>query len=72
VVLDGITGYLVPQKNAIALANKLELLIANPSLREEMGRAGKKHYEENFTLEIFEKRICEILLATSAKPTQSN
>ena len=72
VVLDGITGYLVPQKNAIALADKLELLIANPSLGEEMGLAGKKRYEENFTLEIFEKRICEILLATSAKPTQSN
>jgi len=61
VVLDGITGYLVPKQNAQVLAEKLEVLILNPELRIEMGLAGKKMYEEKFTLEIFEKRIVEIL-----------
>lgn len=61
VILDGVNGYLVPQRNVEILAEKLEVLILNPELRNEMGSAGKKMYEEKFTLEIFEKRIVEIL-----------
>ena len=61
VVLDRITGYLVPRQNSQALAEKLEVLISNPELRNEMGQAGRKLYEEIFTLEIFEKRMVEIL-----------
>jgi len=72
VVLDGITGYLVPQKNATALADKLELLVANKFLREKMGLAGKKHFEENFTIEIFEKKMLEILLNASSSTPKYN
>ena len=61
IVIDGINGYLVPQRNVEMLAEKLEILISNPELRNEMGRAGKKMYEEKFTLEIFEKRMVKIL-----------
>jgi glycosyltransferase involved in cell wall biosynthesis len=61
VILDGVNGYLVPQSNIEILAEKLEVLILNSELRNEMGRAGKKMFEEKFTLEIFEKRIVEIL-----------
>jgi glycosyltransferase involved in cell wall biosynthesis len=61
VIINGVNGFLVPQKNVEALAEKLEFLIKNPTLRDEMGLAGKKMYEEKFTLEIFEKRILEIL-----------
>jgi glycosyltransferase involved in cell wall biosynthesis len=61
IVLDGVTGYLVPKQNSQALADKLEILIKNPELRKEMGQAGKRLYEKKFTLEIFEKRMAEIL-----------
>ena len=61
VILDGYNGFLVPQKNVIALAEKLEVLISNPELRNKMGLAGKRLYQEKFTLEIFEKRMVEIL-----------
>jgi glycosyltransferase involved in cell wall biosynthesis len=61
IVIDGINGYLVQQRNVEMLAEKLEILISNPELRNEMGQAGRKLYEEKFTLEIFEKRIVEIL-----------
>jgi Glycosyltransferase len=61
IVEDGVTGFLVPQKNAELLADKLELLILNPSLRKEMGCAGRKKYESQFTLEHFEKNLCTIL-----------
>lgn len=61
VIIDGVNGFLVPQKNVQILANKLEILIGNPKLRNEMGLAGQKMYEEKFTLEIFEKRLLAIL-----------
>ena len=61
VIEDGITGFLVPQKNATALAEKLELLITNPELRLQMGASGLEKYKREFTLEIFENRLSDIL-----------
>jgi len=61
VVKDGVNGFLIPNKNSIALAEKLEILIGNPALRNAMGLAGKRIYEEKFTLKIFENRMVEIL-----------
>ena len=61
IVEDGVTGFLVPKKNAEALAEKLEILINNPKLRQQMGKAGRQKYETEFTLEIFEHRLKEIL-----------
>ena len=60
-VINGVNGYLIPNQNSKALAEKLEILIFNPELRDKMGLAGKMMYEEKFTLEIFEKRMIEIL-----------
>ncbi len=61
VVEDGVTGFLVPQKDAVALADKLEILVKDPELRLKMGQAGRLKYEHEFTLERFEKRMVEIL-----------
>jgi glycosyltransferase involved in cell wall biosynthesis len=59
-IKDEINGFLVANQDSKVLAEKLEILIRNPELRTEMGKAGKKLFEENFTLEIFEKRLVEI------------
>lgn len=61
VVDDGVTGFLVPQKDSQALAEKLELLIRNPKLRIKMGVAGREKYENEFTLQAFESKLQEIL-----------
>jgi len=61
VVWNGKTGYLVPRKNAEELAKKLEILIKNPSLRHEMGIAGREKYQNEFTLIKFEERLKRIL-----------
>ena len=61
VIEDGITGFLVPQKDVVYLADKLEVLIKDPGLREKMGSAGREKYEREFTLEKFEKSMVEIL-----------
>ena len=61
IVEDGRTGFLVPQKDAVALAEKLEILIQNPTLRQKMGNAGRKKYEEEFTINKFEKNLLKII-----------
>jgi len=61
IVEDGKNGFLVQQKDASALAEKLENLILNPQLRNQMGTAGRKKYENEFNLEKFENRMVEIL-----------
>jgi glycosyltransferase involved in cell wall biosynthesis len=58
---DGATGFLVPRKDPVALADKLEVLIKDQGLRLKMGRQGRLKYEREFTLERFEKRLAEIL-----------
>lgn len=55
------TGFLVLQKNVEVLAAKLELLIKEPGLRRQMGEAGRRKYEQEFTLDKFEHRLTEIL-----------
>ncbi len=61
VVEDGVTGFLVPQKDPQALADKIEILLKDPDLRQKMGSAGRTRYEAQFTLERFEHRIVDIL-----------
>ena len=61
IIEDGITGFLVPQRNVEILAKKIELLIQNPELRKQIGEAGRRKYEKEYTLPKFEKRIAEIL-----------
>ncbi len=61
VVDNGVTGFIVPQRDAPAFADKLEILIKDPDLRVKMGAAGRAKYEREFTLERFEHRIKDIL-----------
>ena len=60
-VIDGETGFLVPQNNVDILVEKLELLIQNPELRFEMGSRGAKRFKELFTLNKFEQNLTSIL-----------
>lgn len=57
VVEDGVNGYLVPVKDANAVAEKLLILSREPELRRRMGEAGRRIFEERFTLEAFHRRM---------------
>lgn len=61
VIENGATGILVPQKNLISLADAIETLINNPQLRESMGKAGRKKYEQEFTMRKFEENLINTL-----------
>lgn len=61
IVEDGVSGFLIAQKNVEMLAEKLGTLINDPDLRQKMGMAGRIKYEQEFTLQKFENKLTEIL-----------
>lgn len=50
VVVDGQTGFLVEENDISGMANRIIQLARQPHLRFQMGRAGRKHVEANFSL----------------------
>ncbi len=67
IVIDNETGFLVSQNDPVLLANRIEELIKNPSLRCEMGNKSRKRFEDHFTLEHFENNLIEILESAGKK-----
>jgi len=60
VVLDGVTGILVPPGNSKALSHAIMRLLDDSHLRESMGREGRRRVEKHFTLQAHVQRIEEI------------
>jgi glycosyltransferase involved in cell wall biosynthesis len=50
-VLHEQSGLIVPPDNASALANSITRLLEHPDLARSMGQAGRRHVQENFSLE---------------------
>ena len=55
------SGYTVEKNNPIDLASAIERLLKEPELRNSMGKAGRRRFEEKFTEEMFEKKMRECL-----------
>jgi glycosyltransferase involved in cell wall biosynthesis len=49
-VLDGETGFLVPPRDAAALAEKIVLLARDRALRQRLGQAGRRRAEQEFDI----------------------
>ncbi|PZN12837.1 MAG: glycosyl transferase family 1 [Bacillota bacterium] len=68
-VVHGETGFVAPPGDVPAWAGYLERLLADPGLRARLGRAGRRRYEERFTLERMVEQtvaVYETLLAPPA------
>lgn len=50
-VKDGVTGFLVPVRDSVALADRLRYLIENKSERVRMGEAARVFAQQNFSIE---------------------
>lgn len=61
IIDEGETGYIVPMKNALVLAEKMAYCMEHRDLCREMGRKGRTKFECEFTLQRFEERMCDIL-----------
>lgn len=55
------SGFLVPKNDAIALSEKLEILIKEEALRYRMGENAYQKYLREYTLKAFEQRFITIL-----------
>jgi colanic acid/amylovoran biosynthesis glycosyltransferase len=68
-VQDGVSGYLVPERDVDALADKLNLLIQHPETWIEMGKAGRAYVEKNYNLDKLNDKLVEIYqqVLTSSK-----
>jgi glycosyltransferase involved in cell wall biosynthesis len=60
IIVDGTTGFLVPERDVTALADRLLLLLKNAELRRTMGEAGRERIQEHFDLKTQSKRLEEI------------
>lgn len=64
IVKDGETGFLVKERDSKGLEEKLSILIENPSLRKEMGEAGRefiKNFSRKKRLEKLEEIYSKLL-----------
>ena len=59
-VKDGVTGFLIPQKDPKSLADRIEKLLNNDDLKISMGEAGKREFFEKYTLKSFEERLYNV------------
>lgn len=59
-VINGYNGYLIPTKDVDALVEKLDILLSDAELRQEMGRNSRKYAEENFSIDVVIERHLSI------------
>ncbi len=60
VIIDGESGFLVPERDVDSLAEKIKYLIERPEIWPGLGRAGRKYVEENYDIEKLNNRLVEI------------
>ena len=59
-MLDGKSGFLVPEKDVDALTEKIEYLIEHPELWPEMGRCGRRFVEEKYDIKKLNQQLVRI------------
>lgn len=59
-VEDGISGFLVPERDADAIAAKLSYLISNPQMWPSIGLAGRAYIEQHYDLNKLNDELVEI------------
>lgn len=61
VVLDGKTGFVIQPENSNVLAEKVKILIKNPSLRFQMGMESRERFLNYYSFEVYTKNLGTIM-----------
>lgn len=61
-ISDGVSGLLVPERDAASLADALAYLIRHPEICKEMGQAGRRQVEQKFETSVLSKQLEELYL----------
>ncbi|MBD1914251.1 MULTISPECIES: glycosyltransferase [unclassified Leptolyngbya] len=59
-VKDGINGFLVPERDVAALADRLSYLIQHPESWEPLGRSGRATIETQYNLDTLNERLVDL------------
>ncbi len=57
---NGVSGYIVPERDVDALAEKMRYLIEHPEIWGEMGQAGRAYVEDHYNCDKLNDRLVEI------------
>ena len=69
-VVDGVNGFLVPARNAPALAAAMRKFIEQPHLIAQMGRESRRLAEERFDVHKVNRQLIELIIPTSKEGPQ--
>ena len=61
IIDDGETGFIVNANSPVELASKIVALAVDKPRRLDMGMSGYRKFQNQYTLNVFEKRMCEVL-----------
>ena len=61
-VADGVSGLLVPERDAASLADALAYLMSHPEVCKRMGKAGRMQVEQEFDTNSLNKKLEELYL----------
>lgn len=64
-VIDGVTGFIVPVKDSVQLANKISRFITNPELALEMGNNAYAFVVDKYDVNKVNKTILDFILRTN-------
>jgi glycosyltransferase involved in cell wall biosynthesis len=70
VVLDGVTGYVVPFEDHQTMAERLAAIVSSPFLHRQLGKAGRNRVEQFFSFEGLSSRL-RAVYAELARTTQN-
>lgn len=62
VIEHGVTGLLVPENNAQAIADAIAMLLNNPEKAENLGTAARAAVQQHFTLQVMNENYTRLLL----------
>ena len=68
VIISGSNGYIIDVEDEAALAEHIEKLVADATLREEIGRAGRRTFEARLTQERYRDEILAVLDQFISRP----
>jgi phosphatidylinositol alpha-1,6-mannosyltransferase len=69
IIVDGLTGFLVDQRERPTLAVRIATLLGDEPRRRAMGEAGRQRALAQFSYEQFRDRVSEALTATFSEPS---
>lgn len=67
IITDGYNGFLVPEKDPKAIAEKIKYIISNPEIAKKIGENARRTVEEKFSTEVAIKKYIKIYNETIEK-----